>query len=79
MIECSFTNEVVLGSSPIAVTYTSDLVSASSKEFLDVQATIECGFSLKRVRDMTRTYIQVHRTDKYSEPNLIIWPVWPSG
>ena len=29
---------------------------ASSKEFLDIQATIECGFTLKRVRDMTRTY-----------------------
>ena len=29
---------------------------ASSKEFLDIQATIECGFTLKRVCDMTRTY-----------------------
>ena len=28
----------------------------SSKEFLDVQATIECGFTLKRIRDMVRTY-----------------------
>ena len=27
----------------------------SSKEFLDIQATIECGFTLKRIRDMTRT------------------------
>ena len=27
--------------------------------------TIECGFTLKRVRDMTRTYSQMHRTDKY--------------
>ena len=25
---------------------------------LDIQATIECGFTLKRVRDMTRTYSQ---------------------
>ena len=30
--------------------------SASSKEFLDIQANIECGFTLKRVRDMIRTY-----------------------
>ena len=30
----------------------------SSKEFLDIQTTIECGFTLKRVRDMTRTYNQ---------------------
>ena len=28
----------------------------SSKEFLDIQATIECEFTLKRVRDMIRTY-----------------------
>ena len=26
------------------------------EEFLDVQANIECGFTLKRIRDMTRTY-----------------------
>ena len=34
----------------------SDFAPASSKEFLDIQATVECGFTLKRVRDMTRTY-----------------------
>ena len=28
----------------------------SSKEFLDIQAHKECGFTLKRVRDMIRTY-----------------------
>ena len=28
----------------------------SSKEFLDIQANIECGFTLKCVCDMTRTY-----------------------
>ena len=47
---------MVLGSSPGAVTSPSDFAPASSKEFLDIQATIECGFTLKRVRDMTRTY-----------------------
>ena len=31
-------------------------VLRSSKEFLDIQATIECRFTLKRVRDMIRTY-----------------------
>ena len=30
-----------------------------------VQATIECRFSLKRVRDMIITYSQVHLTDNY--------------
>ena len=34
----------------------SDFASASSKEFLDIQITIECGFTLKRVRGMIRTY-----------------------
>ena len=46
---------MVLGSSPVAVTSLSDFAPASSKEFLDIQATIECEFTLKRVRDMTRT------------------------
>ena len=36
----------------------SDFAPASSKEFLDIQATIECGFTLKRVRDMIKTYSQ---------------------
>ena len=34
------------------------------KEFLDIQATIECGFTLKRVRDMIITY---SHTDKWKE------------
>ena len=37
----------------------SDFARASSKEFLDIQATIECGFTLKRVCHMTRTFIQL--------------------
>ena len=36
----------------------SDIASDSSKEFLDIQANMECRFSLKCVRDMTRTYSQ---------------------
>ena len=63
----------------VAVTSPSDFAPASSKEFLDIQVTIECGFTLKRVRDMTRTYSQKHHTDKYSEHSSIIWPVWPNG
>ena len=34
-----------------------------SKEFLDIQATIECGFTLKRVRDRIRTYSQFRVSD----------------
>ena len=44
--------------SPVAVTSPSDFAPASSKDFLDIQATIECGFTLKHIRDMTRTYSQ---------------------
>ena len=43
---------MVLGSSPVAVASSSDFAPASSKEFLDIQATIDCGFTLKRVCDM---------------------------
>ena len=41
----------------------------------DIQATLECGFTLKRVRNMIRTDSQMHRTDKYSQDSSIIWPV----
>ena len=58
---------MVVGSSPVAVASSSDFAPALNKEFLDIQANIECGFTLKRVRDMTRTYSQMHRTDKNSE------------
>ena len=50
---------MVVGSSPVAVTLTSDFVPASSKEFLDVQTAVECRFTLKGVRDMTRAYRQI--------------------
>ena len=53
-----------------------EVFPASSKEFLDIQTTIECVITLKRVRDMTKTYSQMHRTDKYSQHNSIIWLVW---
>ena len=49
---------MVVGLIPVAVTQTLDLAPVSSKEFFDSQATIECGFTLKRVWDMIRTYNQ---------------------
>ena len=80
MIElCCQYLSVLICPSPVAVTYSSDFAPASSKEFLDIQATIECGFTLKRVRDMIKTYSQMHRTDKYSQHSSIIWPVWLNG
>ena len=47
MVECSFKNCLVLGSSPDTVTSSSNFALASSKEFLDNQETIVCGFTLK--------------------------------
>ena len=55
------------------------MAPASCKEFLDIQATAECAFTLKFVRDLIKTFNQMHRTDKYSQHGLIIWPVWPNG
>ena len=39
---------------PLAVTYTSDIAPVSSNEFLDIQVTIECGFTSKQVRSMIK-------------------------
>ena len=44
-----------LSSCGFAVTSTSDIAPVLIKEFLDTHATIECGFTLKYVRDMIRT------------------------
>ena len=35
--------------------YSAQMHVVSSKDFLDIQTTIECGFTLKRVRDMIGT------------------------
>ena len=43
---------------------------------LTFRQTIECGFTLKLVRDVIITYCQMHRTDKYSQhssTNLAKW------
>ena len=66
---------MVVGSSPVQVTKTSDFASVLNKEFLDIQVTIECGFTLKRVRDMITTYSLMRRTDKSSTDNPTVWPV----
>ena len=67
---------MVVGSSLVAVIYTSNFAPASSKEFLDIQATTERGFTLRRVRDMIRTYSRhlcmgLDRFDDYYNNNLL--------
>ena len=47
---------MVVGSSPVAVTETSDIALVLSKDFLEIQANIECTFAVKCVGDMTGTY-----------------------
>ena len=70
---------MVVESILVALTSTSDFASALTKDFGDIQATIESGFTLKRVRDITKIHCQIHGTDKYSKYSSIIWPVWLNG
>ena len=67
-----------MAGSPVAVTSFSEFPPVLGKKFLDIQVTIECGFTLKCVRDMTRMYSQMHRREKYSAHSLIIWWVGPN-
>ena len=48
----------------------------SIKEFLDIQVTVECRFTLILVHNMITTYSQMHHTDKFSQLSSIICPVW---
>ena len=53
-------------------TWTSDIAPILSKEFLGIQATTECRFTLKCICDMMRTHSQMHHTNKYSKHSSII-------
>ena len=44
------------------------LIMSRTRLDCSVDSLLECRFTLKRVRDMIRTYSQMHRTDK-----------WPNG
>ena len=52
------------------------MAPVSRKEFRDIQANIECGFTLKREHDMVKIYSHMQLRDKYSQHSSIIWPVW---
>ena len=45
-----------------------DTAPVSSKTFLDIQATIECRFTLKCARDMKRTYSQTQSNKYVKQP-----------
>ena len=56
-------------SSPVAVT-TSDIAPISSKEFLDIQETIEFGFIRKTLRDViiNENYVSIIISSKFNAP-----------
>ena len=39
----------------------------------------QAGFTLKCVRDMTRQYSQMHRTDKYPQLSSMVGSIWLNG
>ena len=50
-----------------------------ARNSLTFRQTIECKFPLKLVREMIISCSQMHSTDRYSQHNSIIWPVWLNG
>ena len=72
MVEYSFQNKMIVGSILIAVTESSDSPPLSSNKILNMETTKGCGFNLKFVRDMTKSYRKVHCKDKYSHLSSII-------
>ena len=70
---------MVAGSRPVAVTKTSNFAPASSKKFLDIQASKEFEFILQPVRELISTYSQVNRRDKYSHHSSIFLPASLNG
>ena len=56
---------MVVSSNPFAATLISDIAPVLNKEFLDIQATIECRFTLKLVRDMIIIYSPLARNQEF--------------
>ena len=75
MLQCSLTNEVLVGLSPVASSYNSNTAPVSSKDFFDIQATIECELTLK-LRDMTfnsTVQISTQKTAQSIKAGLAKW------
>ena len=70
---------MVVALSSVAVTKILDFALVSSKDFPDIRETVEFGFTLNRVHDMIKTYLQTHPRDKYSQQSSIIQPVLLNG
>ena len=71
-----------MSSSPVTVTSISDIAPVLSNEFLEIQATTGCRFTLKRICDMIehtviRTLqISAQNTTQSIMKELFIKPVW---
>ena len=78
IVECSLTYWAVLGSNFLAVTQTSDMTPASSKECLDIQANYRVWIHSGTRMWLDITCSQMHCTDKYSQHRPTTWPVWPN-
>ena len=68
-----------MDSNSVALIYTSDIAPVSSKEFLDIQVTIECICTLTRVLDLIIIYNHMRSTDKCPQHSSMIRPVWLNG
>ena len=58
---------LVVASNLVAVTQNSDIAPVLSKELLDIQATVECRFTLIRVRDNTFNCFVIAQLDNENE------------
>ena len=54
MVECSFMNYVVVGSSPVPVTYILDIPHFTNKELIELQVTFCNKFHWIQVCDMAK-------------------------
>ena len=62
---------MILSSSPVPVASPLDFAPASSKDFLESQATVECGFTLNHVLGMTRQEHTVKCSGQISTQNTV--------
>ena len=64
---------MIVGYRVIKVTYTPVFAPFSSNKMLNLEQTKDGRFNLKLVRDVRKTYSQMHCKDKYSHISLSIW------
>ena len=83
---CSEVNKVILEQVKVAVKVKClNCVHSKTRTWHGKKHTVKCttqrefGFTLKRVRDMTRTYSQMHHTNQPFQHSSIVGSVWLNG